>query len=134
LRLVLLQCRRHCPVQFGLVWRQVLGWRLCGRWLFRRRRIFGRRRLIGRRWCFGELVMTISNQDHERITRAIRLAEQNTSGEIVCVLARISSNATVFPLFVSAIAALVTPWLLVAFTAMPVLRILFVQVILFGVL
>jgi len=78
--------------------------------------------------------MNISNQDHERITRAIRAAEQETSGEIVCVLTRISSHATVFPLFIAAIVALVTPWLLVTFTAMPVLRILSVQVILFVVL
>lgn len=78
--------------------------------------------------------MTISNEDHERITRAIRLAEEKTSGEIVCVLARISSHATVFPIFVAAVVALVTPWLLVAFTAMPVLRILSVQVVVFAVL
>lgn len=78
--------------------------------------------------------MTISNEDHERITRAIRSAEVKTSGEIVCVLARVSSHATVFPVFVAAVVALVMPWLLVAFTAMPVLRILSVQVILFVVL
>jgi putative membrane protein len=78
--------------------------------------------------------MTISTQDHERITRAIRSAEVQTSGEIVCVLARISSHATVFPVFIAAIVALVLPWLLVSFTAMPVLRILSLQVILFIVL
>ena len=78
--------------------------------------------------------MTISNEDHERITRAIRSAEAKTSGEIVCVLARVSSHATVFPVFVAAVVALVMPWLLVAFTAMPVPRILSVQVILFVVL
>jgi putative membrane protein len=75
--------------------------------------------------------MAISNQDHERITRAIRSAEEETSGEIVCVLARVSSHATAFPVFIAATAALVMPWLLVAFTAMPVLRILSVQIILF---
>ncbi|HEX5517319.1 MAG TPA: TPM domain-containing protein [Pseudolabrys sp.] len=78
--------------------------------------------------------MTISNEDHERITNAIRSAEEKTSGEIVCVLARVSSHATVFPVFIAAMVALVTPWLLVGFTAMPVLRILSVQVILFVVL
>jgi putative membrane protein len=77
--------------------------------------------------------MTISNDDHERITRAIRLAEERTSGEIVCVLARVSSHATVFPVFIAATVALVTPWLLVAFTAMPVLRILSLQVIVFAI-
>ncbi|HET7911742.1 MAG TPA: TPM domain-containing protein [Pseudolabrys sp.] len=76
----------------------------------------------------------ISNEDHERITKAIRLAEEKTSGEIVCVLARVSSHATVFPVFAAALVALVVPWLLVAFTGMPVLRILSVQVIVFAVL
>ena len=78
--------------------------------------------------------MTISDEDHERITRAIRSAEEKTSGEIVCVLARVSSDATAFPVFIAAVVTLVPPWLLVAFTAMPVLRILSVQVILFIVL
>lgn len=78
--------------------------------------------------------MTISNEDQARITQAIRSAEERTSGEIVCVLARISSHATVFPVFVAAVAALMTPWLLVAFTAMPVFRILSVQAVVFAVL
>src|SRR5262245_63407559 len=78
--------------------------------------------------------MTISIHDHERITRAIRSAEEKPSGEIVCVLAQISSHATVFPVFIAAIIALVTPWLLVVFTTFPVLRMLSVQVILFVVL
>jgi putative membrane protein len=78
--------------------------------------------------------MTISNEDQERITKAIRSAEERTSGEIVCVLARVSSHATVFPVFIAAMVALATPWMLVIFTAMPVLRILSVQVILFVVL
>jgi putative membrane protein len=78
--------------------------------------------------------MTITNEDHERITKAIRSAEEKTSGEIVCVLAHVSSHATVVPVFIAAVAALVAPWLLVAFTAMPVLQILAVQGILFVVL
>jgi len=78
--------------------------------------------------------MTISTEDHERITRAIRSAEEKTSGEIVCVLAHVSSHATVFPVFIAALVALVAPWLLVVFTAMPVLRILSVQIIIFVVL
>jgi len=78
--------------------------------------------------------MTISNEDQERITKAIRSAEAKTSGEIVCVLARTSSHATVLPVFVAAVLALATPWLLVAFTRMPVLRILSVQFLVFAVL
>jgi len=75
--------------------------------------------------------MTISKEDHERITKAIRSAEEKTSGEIVCVLTPISSHATVLPVFIAAVAALVTPWPLVIFTSMPVLRILSVQAIIF---
>jgi putative membrane protein len=78
--------------------------------------------------------MAISKQDQERITQAIRSAEENTSGEIVCVLARVSSHATAFPVFIAATIAFAMPWLLVVFTVMPVLRILSMQVILFVVL
>ena len=38
--------------------------------------------------------MNISEQDRERISAAIRAAEAKTSGEIVCVLAQTSSDAT----------------------------------------
>ena len=38
--------------------------------------------------------MSISTQDRERIANAIRSAEAKTSGEIVCVLAHTSSDAT----------------------------------------
>ena len=78
--------------------------------------------------------MAISKEDHERIAAAIRAAEARTSGEIVCVLAEVSSHATVLPVFVAAVVALATPWPLVAFTTMPVVRILFVQAIIFAVL
>src|SRR3974390_2009648 len=52
------------------------------------RRYFGGRQFIGRRRGFRELVMTISAQDRNRISDAIRAAEAKTSGEIACVLAR----------------------------------------------
>jgi putative membrane protein len=35
---------------------------------------------------------TLSHEEHERITQAIRAAEEKTSGEIVCVLARTSDG------------------------------------------
>ena len=47
--------------------------------------------------------MTISKEDQDRITSAIRAAEAKTSGEIVCVLARVSTHATVLPVFVALI-------------------------------
>ena len=42
--------------------------------------VFRRRGLVGRRRGFGELVMSISAQDRERISTAIRAAEAKTSG------------------------------------------------------
>lgn len=75
--------------------------------------------------------MSISQEDHERIASAIRAAEAKTSGQIVCVLARTSSHATALPIFIAAVAALATPWLLMAFTAMTVHRILSLQLVVF---
>lgn len=78
--------------------------------------------------------MSISAQDRERISNAVRTAEESTSGEIVCVLAETSSDATALPVLIAAIAALALPWLLVAFTAMTVQRILSLQIAAFLVL
>ena len=75
--------------------------------------------------------MHISEQDRERISTAIRSAEARTSGEIVCVLAQASTDATALPVLLAALASLALPWLLVAFTAMSVHRILLLQVIVF---
>jgi len=75
--------------------------------------------------------MDISAQDRERISRAIHAAEARTSGEIVCVLARSSSDAPALPVLMAAVAALALPWLLVAFTAMTVHGILSLQIFLF---
>lgn len=78
--------------------------------------------------------MSISIQDREHISAAIRKVETTTSGEIVCVLAQSSVDAKALPIFVAAVVALGVPWLLVALTAMPVLRILLVQSLLFAAL
>ena len=75
--------------------------------------------------------MSISAHDRERISAAIRTAEEKTSGEIVCVLAETSSTATTIPVLLAAVGALALPWLLVTFTAMPVFRILTLQVVAF---
>jgi len=75
--------------------------------------------------------MQMSAADRERIAAAIRAVEEKTSGEIVCVLAKTSSDATAMPVLLAAVAALVLPWLLVAFTALSVQRILALQVITF---
>jgi putative membrane protein len=75
--------------------------------------------------------MTLSAQDRARISSAIHAAEARTSGEIVCVLAQSSADAKALPILVAAVAALALPWLLVAVTAMPVQRILSLQVLVF---
>lgn len=75
--------------------------------------------------------MGISAQDRERIASAIHAAEAKTSGEIVCVLAQTSSDATALPVLIAAAVALALPWLLVAFTAMTVHRILSLQILMF---
>lgn len=78
--------------------------------------------------------MSISKEDRKRIANSIRSAEAKTSGEIVCVLARTSTHATALPVILAAVAALATPWLLMAFTAMTVQRILSIQIVVFLVL
>jgi putative membrane protein len=78
--------------------------------------------------------MGISEQDRQRISTAIRAAEAKTSGEIACVLAKNSADVTALPVFMAAIVALALPWLLVAITAMPVNRILSLQIVVFLVL
>jgi len=49
----------------------------------------------------------------------------------VCVLAQASAHAGALPVLLAAVAALALPWGLVAFTAMPVQRILLLQVVAF---
>jgi putative membrane protein len=78
--------------------------------------------------------MDISEQDRARISAAIHAAEGETSGEIVCVLAQTSSDATGLAILLAALGALALPWLLVAFTALTVHRILLLQVVAFVVL
>jgi putative membrane protein len=78
--------------------------------------------------------MSISAQDRQRVSTAIHAAEARTSGEIVCVLAQASSDATALPILIAALVALALPWAMVAFTAMPVHGILLLQVAVFFLL
>lgn len=78
--------------------------------------------------------MSVSEQDRSRIATAIRAAEARTSGEIVCVLARTSTDPTALPVLLAALAALALPWLLVALTDMSVHRILVLQIAVFVLL
>ena len=68
--------------------------------------------------------MTISIEDRARVGEAIRAAEQKTSGEIVCVLARSSSDYATMPLAWSILLALALPWALMWLTQLSVARIL----------
>ncbi|MEA2840733.1 MAG: putative rane protein [Methylobacteriaceae bacterium] len=75
--------------------------------------------------------MAITPEDRARIAEAIRAAEANTSGEIVCVLARSSSEYTAAPVLVGATLALLVPWAFVLLTQWSVQRILIAQLIIF---
>jgi putative membrane protein len=75
--------------------------------------------------------MAITAEDRGRISEAIRAAEANTSGEIVCVLARSSSEYTAAPVLVGALLALLVPWAFVWLTQWSVQRILIAQLIVF---
>ena len=75
--------------------------------------------------------VSLSPHDRQRISAAIQAAERRTTGEIVCVLAKSSVEATALPIVVAALGALALPWLLVGFTTLPVLIILSLQLALF---
>jgi putative membrane protein len=75
--------------------------------------------------------MSISEQDRARISAAIRYAEARTSGEVVCVLARSSTDVTGLPVFMAAVVALAVPWVLIAATTLPVNRVLLLQLLVF---
>lgn len=78
--------------------------------------------------------MSLSDRERQRISDAIRATEARTSGEIVCVLARTSSDATALPIFIAAVLSLALPWGLVAFTTLAVREILLLQAAAFLVL
>ena len=75
--------------------------------------------------------MEMSPEDRDRIAAAIRAIESRTTGEIVCVLAEQSADSSALPILLAALASLVSPWLLVAFTELPVLTILSWQILVF---
>jgi putative membrane protein len=75
--------------------------------------------------------MSLTLQDQHRIGAAIKEAEARTSGEIMCVLARASSDYIAYPIAWSVLAALITPWLLIAFTHLSVERIFLIQLLVF---
>jgi putative membrane protein len=77
--------------------------------------------------------MKIETTDQARISAAIHAAEQRTSGEIICVLARSSSDYATMPLAWAIILGLAVPWALLWRTQWSVERILLAQLAVFAV-
>jgi putative membrane protein len=75
--------------------------------------------------------MLLTDDDRRAITAAIRTAEQRTCGQIVCVLARSSSDYSAVPIQWAALLALVAPWPLIYFTQLTVQRIFLIQIAVF---
>lgn len=75
--------------------------------------------------------MQLSESDCAAITAAIRAAETKSCGQIVCVLARSSSDYSAVPIEWAAVLALIVPWPLIYFTQLTVQRIFLLQIIAF---
>ncbi len=73
----------------------------------------------------------ISTQDRQRIAQAVQAAESRTAAQIVCVLARDSSDFRSGSALFAATLALVAPWPLIAFTHWPAQWIFLSQLLLF---
>jgi len=75
--------------------------------------------------------MEFTQEDHAAISTAIHAAEQRTSGQIVCVLVRSSSDYVHIPLLWASFLALCLPWPLIYLTQWSVQRIFLLQIVLF---
>jgi putative membrane protein len=75
--------------------------------------------------------MEFTKEQHEAVSAAIREAEQHTSGQIVCVLARSASAYAHIPILWASALALIAPWPLIDFTPWSVQRIFLVQLVVF---
>lgn len=78
--------------------------------------------------------MILSIEDQRRVNAAITAAESRTDGEIVCVLARASSDYMTYAVAWAALLALAAPWPLMATTQLSVQQILLVQLFIFTAL
>ena len=76
-------------------------------------------------------MVSLSAEDQSRIGAAIKAAEAKTAGEIVCVLARASSDYRTYATAWSALVALIAPWILLAVTALSVRGIFLAQIVIF---
>jgi putative membrane protein len=75
--------------------------------------------------------MHFTPEDYAAVSAAIRKAEAQTSGQIVCVLARSSSEYGYIPILWASVLALVMPWPLIHFTPWSVQRIFLLQLVVF---
>lgn len=75
--------------------------------------------------------MLVSEADKKRITASIAAAEQNTSGEIFCVIARRSDDYRLVPVAIAALLALLVPLPLLFLTAMAAKTIYLTQLLVF---
>jgi putative membrane protein len=75
--------------------------------------------------------MHFTKEDREAISAAIREAEKRSSGQIVCVLARASSDYAYVPIAWASALALFSPWPLIEFTQWSVQRIFLIQLAVF---
>jgi putative membrane protein len=73
----------------------------------------------------------ISEADHLRIVEAIRAAEQKTSGEIFCVIARASGDYLLVAIAWATLLALTVPLPLIYFTSLPAASIYLIQLAVF---
>jgi putative membrane protein len=76
----------------------------------------------------------LSAEDQRRVGDAIKAVEATTAGEIVCVLARASSEYMSYATAWSALIALIAPWFMIALTNLSVNQILLAQIVIFVVL
>ncbi len=76
----------------------------------------------------------LSVEDRHRVSATIKAAEDKTAGEIVCVLARASSDHMSYATAWSALLALIAPWFLIALTNLSVHEIFLAQIVIFVVL
>jgi putative membrane protein len=76
--------------------------------------------------------MPISKEEHAAIAAAIRSAEERTSGQIVCVLMRASSEYFYVPVLWASLLALASPWPPIVLTQWSVQRIFLVQIVVFA--
>ena len=75
--------------------------------------------------------MAIPHEEALAVETALRTAQARTTGQIVCVLARASSNYEIMPLVWSALVALAAPWPLLALTELSAERIFLAQLAIF---